>query len=198
MTDESYELFRRAVVERDRFAWAILAEHYRSLMIAWARRCQAARAVNESCEDLADRAFARAWAALTPERFVDFPSTAALLAYLRTCVTATAIDAARAQATYDRTASLLAASETPTPEQVALEQLDRDELWHLLSQLVSSEVERVVLVERFVFDLPPRAIQSRHPALFPDVTLVYASLRNLRERLRRNADLQQLYADRCA
>jgi DNA-directed RNA polymerase specialized sigma24 family protein len=198
MTDESYELFRQAVVDRDTFAWAMLAGRYRSLMIAWARRCQAARATHESCEDLADRAFARAWAALSPERFADFPSTAALLAYLRTCVTATAIDSARAQAAYERATSSLAANDTPSPEQIALEQLGRDELWELISRLVSSEAERVVVVERFVFDLPPRTIHSRHPALFADVPAVYASLRNVRERLRRNADLQQLYAEHCA
>ncbi len=58
-------------------------------------RCQAAQAAEESCEDLADRALARAWAALSPKRFAAFPSLPALLAYLRTCVTTTAIDAAR-------------------------------------------------------------------------------------------------------
>jgi DNA-directed RNA polymerase specialized sigma24 family protein len=198
MTDESYELFRRAIVERDMQAWAMLAERYRNLMIAWARRCQSTRIAHENCEDLADRAFARAWAALSPERFGDFPSTGALLAYLRTCVTATAIDSARAQAAYERATSLLAANDTPTPEQVALAQFGRHELWNMINRLVSSETERVVVVERFVLDLPPRIIQSRHPALFADVPAVYASLRNVRERLRRNADMQQLYAERYA
>ena len=75
MIDENYELFRQAVVERDVRAWTMLAERYRSLMVAWARRCQAARVSHESCEDLADRAFARAWAALSPQRFTDFPNT---------------------------------------------------------------------------------------------------------------------------
>ena len=198
MIDENYELFRQAVVERDMQAWATLAERYRSLMVAWARRCSAARVCHESCEDLADRAFARAWAALSPQRFADFPTTAALLAYLRTCVSATAIDSARAQAAYERATGSLAAGETPTPEQVTIEQLDRDELWCLINRLVSSEAERVVVVERFVYDLPPRTIQSRHTALFADVPAVYAALRNVRERLRRNADLQQLCHERCA
>src|SRR6187431_2463045 len=34
--DESYELFRRAVVERDAEAWTMLAARYRNLLIIWA------------------------------------------------------------------------------------------------------------------------------------------------------------------
>ena len=49
-------------------------------------------AVNESYEDLADHALARAWIALSPARFANFPSLGAVLAYLRACVTAAVVD----------------------------------------------------------------------------------------------------------
>jgi DNA-directed RNA polymerase specialized sigma24 family protein len=194
--DESYELFRRAVVERDREAWALLAARYRNLLICWAGRCRASQASQECSEDLADRALARAWAALTPERFAGFPNTASLLGYLRTCVSAAAIDAARSQMAYDRAASPVEPDPVPTPEQIALAQLGRDELWQLINALVKSEAERVAVVERFVLDLPPRAIQARHPALFADVSEVYTSIRRLCERLRRNPDLRHYNGDR--
>src|SRR5262249_33810519 len=100
--DDGYDLFRRAVVERDADAWATIAERYRRLLISWAVRCPAAQEAGEFSEDLADRALARAWAALSPERFAAFPSLAALLAYLRTCVAAAAIDAARTQGVHER------------------------------------------------------------------------------------------------
>jgi len=93
MCNDGYELFRRAIVEHEDEAWTAIAARYRSLMIAWAARCPALHTAEECCEDLADQAFARAWRALTPERFARFPSLAALLAYLRTCVTATVVDA---------------------------------------------------------------------------------------------------------
>ena len=92
-----YELFRRAIVERKDESWAAVAARYRPLMITWAARCPVVHAEGECCEDLADQAFARGWRALTPEGFARFPSLAALLAYLRACVTATTIDAARAR-----------------------------------------------------------------------------------------------------
>lgn len=193
--DDSYELFRRAVVERDTDAWAMIAARYRGLLISWATRCRARLAARELSDDLADRALARAWVALQPERFASFPNTAALLGYLRSCVTATVIDAARAQAAYERAMYPVERDPVPTPEQVALARLGRDELWRLVHQLVASEAERIALVERFVLDLPPRDIQARHPALFADVTVVYASIRNLCERLRRNQDLRRYYGE---
>jgi DNA-directed RNA polymerase specialized sigma24 family protein len=193
--DESYELFRRAVVERDTDAWAVIAARYRNLMISWAIRGQANYVLCEHGEDLADRALARAWAALRPERFATFPNTAALLAYLRTCVTATVIDAARTQAVYERIGRPAEHDTVATPEQLALARLGHDELWQLLNRLVTNETERVALIERFVLDLPPRDIQARHPVLFADVKVVYASIRNLCQRLRRNQDLRRYYAE---
>jgi len=77
---DSYELFRRAIVERDEQAWIDSAARYRPLLAAWASRCSASAALTESYDDLADQAFARAWSALSPERFANFPTLAALLA----------------------------------------------------------------------------------------------------------------------
>jgi DNA-directed RNA polymerase specialized sigma24 family protein len=196
--DDGYDLFRRAVQERDADAWAVIASRYRRLLIAWATRCSAARAAGEACEDLADRALARAWAALSPERFATFPSLSALLAYLRACVTATAIDAARARATHDRAVQHSERTDPIPMEQVVLERLDCAELWSIIAGLVKTEAERVVLVERFVLNLPPRAILARHSTLFADETAIYAAIRNLCDRLRRNPTLRRLYDKRGA
>lgn len=196
--DDSYELFRRAVAGRDATAWAEIAHRYRSLMISWALRCQASQVAGECAEDLADRALARAWAALTPERFAAFPNTAALMGYLRACVGAACIDAARAQAAHERALRPAEPAAGPTPEQDTIERMGAAEFWRLVSGLAVSEAERVALVERYVLDLPPRKIQARHPTLFADVSVVYTSIRNLCDRLRRNQDVRRLYAERSA
>jgi DNA-directed RNA polymerase specialized sigma24 family protein len=198
INDDGYDLFRRAVQERDAEAWAMIAARYRRLLIVWAARCQAAQMAEETCEDLADRALARAWAALTPDRFATFPNLPALLAYLRTCVTTTAIDAARTRATHDRLAQCADRTDPVSLEQAMLEHLDQAELWGIVAGLVKTEAERVVLTERFVWDLPPRTILARHPALFADVTAIYAAIRNLCDRLRRNPDLCRFYNQRRA
>jgi hypothetical protein len=181
---EGYELLRRAIVERDEQAWAESVARYRPLLAAWAARASARARIGERCEDIADQAIARAWAALAPERFAAFPSLGALLAYLRACVTAVVIDGARAQAAHERIAQRLVASAPQSPEQIVLERIGRAELWRLVSSVAETRQERAVLVESLVYDLPPRAILARHPELFADVADVYTVKRRLLRRLR--------------
>ena len=194
LPQDSYELFRSAVVDRNADAWAAIAERYRPLLISWVGRSQAASAAYERYEDLADEALARAWSALTPERFAGFPNIAALLAYLRVCVNAAVIDAARVRQAYDRASSLVEQRDEPALDFEVLERMGRDELWLYITSQPMTEAERVALVERYTLDLPPRAIQARHPDLFPTVTVVYTAIRNICDRLRRNPGLQALCA----
>ena len=170
---DSYELFRRAIVERDEQAWIESATRYRPLLAAWASRCSASAALTESYDDLADQAFARAWSALSPERFASFPTLAALLAYMRACVTTTVIDHARSELSRERMEQAIQADEVATPEQLIMDQFQRQEIWRLAETAVASEQERVVLRETFVYDLPPRAILRRHPDLFANAHAIY-------------------------
>lgn len=195
MRDDGYELFRRAVVERNSDAWEMIVARYRTMMIGWARRCEAADLAGEPFEDLADQALARAWRALSPERFDQFVNLAALLAYLRTCVTSTVIDAARSRAAAQRMAEWSELSASGAIEQSVLQQIERDELWRIAAGVIATEAERVALVERYVLDLTPRAIQARHPDMFPEVRRVYETIRNVLARLRRSRGLHDLYGD---
>lgn len=192
---DGYELFRRAFVERDEQAWAESTARYRPMLIFWAGRCSASATITDRCDDIADLAFARAWAAITPERFAKFPSIAALLAYLRACVTSTVIDCARSEIVNERLYQVAEADDVATPEQVVFKQLDCQELWRLANSLVHSEQERAVLVDAFVFGLRAHAILVRHPRLFANANEIYSAKRNLLERLRRCPELRQLYQE---
>jgi len=192
---DSYELFRRAIVERDEQAWIESATRYRPLLAAWASRCSASAALTESYDDLADQAFARAWSALSPERFASFPTLAALLAYMRACVTTTVIDHARSPVSRERIEQSIQAEEVATPEQLIMDQFQRQEIWRLAEAAIASEQERVVLRETFVYDLPPRAILRRHPDLFADAHTIYITKRNLFDRLQRCPELRQMYQE---
>jgi DNA-directed RNA polymerase specialized sigma24 family protein len=190
-----YELFRRAIVERDEDAWAAIYERYRSLLMSWAVSCSRKMWVNERYDDIADQALTRAWLALTPKRFAGFASLAALLAYLHTCVTATVIDHARAQAARQRMMQQIEVDTIATPEQIVLGRIEREQLWQLLVNCVTAKPEYTFLVERFVFELPPRLILVRHPELFTDIGALYAIRRNLLLRLQCNPALRQLYQE---
>jgi hypothetical protein len=190
--EEGYELFRRAIVEHDADAWAAIHARYRPLLAAWASRSDICTQSGEWVNDIADQALARAWVALTPERFAAFPSLAWLLSYLRTCVKATVIDSARALTSAERALGQLPAGIAETPEQIVLAGIDRDVLWRTMLELATTPAERIILVESFAYGLPPRAIQARHPRLFADVAAVYRAKRNLFARLQRSRDLVAL------
>lgn len=190
---DGYELFRRAITQRDAEAWYAIVTRYRSLLMSWAASCCSKMWVNERCDDIADQALTRAWLALSPERFAGFASLAALLAYLHTCVTATVIDHARAQAARQRTMQQIEVGTIAMPEQIVLGQIEREQLWQLIANCVTVEPEYTFLVERFVLELPPRVILARHPELFTDINALYAIRRNLLLRLQRMPELQWLY-----
>lgn len=192
---DGYELFRHAIMNRDEDAWAESTTRYRPLLVAWAVYCSARMTIVEHCDDIADQALARAWKAISPARFTQFHNLAALLAYLRTCVTAVVIDYVRAQSAVERALQRLEVAAVATPEQLVIEKISRVELWRLVSQVIETEQERVILVESFLLDLPPRAILTRHPTQFADITAVYNAKRNLLGRLQRNRDLQELRRD---
>jgi len=189
---EGYELFRRAITQRDAAAWAAIHAHYRPLLAAWAARCGACVQFGEWADDIADQALARAWVALTPARFAAFPTLARLLSYLRTCVTTTVIDSARARATVERGLQQLPSGMAETAEQIVLAALDRATLWRTVLELAATPAERIILVESFAYGLPPRAIQARHPQLFAGVAAVYSAKRNLFARLQRSRELTRL------
>jgi len=189
--DTGYTLFHQAIVDRDAEAWASICTCYQPLLMHWANQSCASMAIDESTMDLADQAFARAWAALTPICFGKFANLAALLGYLRRCVTSVAIDCVRAQTARSRMREQLDEHSVATPEQIVLHDADCRELWHLVSQVVATAQERTILDECFVLDLPPRLILTRHPDLFATIGAVYAAKRNLLERLRRSPELRQ-------
>jgi len=189
--DNGFEIFRRAIMLRDEAAWLEISLRYRPMLISWASREGSRGATDEHCDDIADRAFARAWAALSPERFAQFPNLSSLLGYLRTCVSATSIDMARSANARERAYQRVETSSIATPEDLVLERMERSELWHTAIEAAHSAQERVVLVENFLIELPPREILARHPDLFANIHEVYMAKRHLLSHLQRSAELRQ-------
>jgi len=190
--DPIYQTFHRAIFERNSDAWAEIAERYRPLMIAWAHRYRASVPITDFNEDLADQALGRAWAALSPEQFETFPSVAALMAYLRTCVRSTIIGCARVQRNQDRLCQI-EGGVSRHPGEEAVGRIACAELWKLLDALVDSPQEQIVLREAIINGMPPRQILAQYPGVFATISAVYAAKRNLLERLRRNPELRNRY-----
>ena len=193
----SYELFRRALVERNEAAWERLYIHYTALVDGWVRRSGAFASSGESSEFFVVGAFTKFWRAVTPERFDAFPTLAALLNYLRLCASSVVIDSVRVQSWAEMLPEeALTPARTPqcSPDEEALDHVAAVEFWQLIDGLLHDEGERAVVYGSFVLGLTPRALATRYQSLFADVYAVYAVKRNVLTRLGRNAQLRQLVA----
>ena len=80
-----------------------------------------------------------------------------------------------------------------TPEDVVCERLERAELWQTAIDAVACPQERVVLIESFLHELPPRDILARHPDLFDSIHDVYMAKRHLLNHLQRSAALREYF-----
>jgi hypothetical protein len=72
------------------------------------------------------------------------------------------------------------------PRRIAVAGFTSVEMWRIADRVAKTEQERAVLIDSFVYALPPRAILARHPDLFADVGAVYAAKRDLFRRLERH------------
>jgi DNA-directed RNA polymerase specialized sigma24 family protein len=192
---ERYEVFCLAITDRDPDALADVVAWYRPLLVAWARQRLARTPVEESCEDIADEAFARAWSALAATDLASFPSLAAVLGYLRACVASVVVDRARSHSSSPYPLTPTIVSSQPSPEQAVLAELNRAEIWSLVKRHIMTEHERIVVYESMVLCLPPRTILRRHPGVFDGVGAIYRIKRNLIERLRRDEALRRFWVE---
>ena len=196
-TRYSYELFRRAMVERSDAAWELVYSHYSPLVESWVRRCGAFASSGESSEFFVVSAFTRFWRAITPERFAQFPSLPALLQYLQRCTGCVVIDSVRAQSWAEMRGEESVGPQhisQTAPDEEAIERVGREEFWQFIATLLNDEPERIVVVESFVLGMKPGDIFARHQRHFASITEVYNLKRNVLNRLARNPELRRMLA----
>ncbi len=196
-TRYSYELFRRALVERSESAWEQLYRHYCGLVEGWVRRSGAFTSSGESSEFFVVGAFTKFWRAVTPDRFDSFPTLASLLHYLQLCATSVVIDSVRTQSWSEMVPEdAIGPSVMPhySPDEEALNRVHREEFWKLIDAQLHDEIERVVVYCSFILGLTPRAIFAKRGDLFNSVNDVYNVKRNVLGRLGRNTTLRQMFA----
>jgi hypothetical protein len=193
----AYELFRRALVERDEVAWEHVYTHYSSLVESWIRRSGALAGSGESSEYFVTLAFTRFWRAIGPDRFAAFPTLPSLLHYLQLCAGCVVIDSVRAQSWSE----MLPEEAIPfdrnvwtSPDEEAMERVNRQEFWSYIDSQLNDEAERAVVFDFFVLGMKPGDIYDRRQDLFSSIKDVYNVKRNVLGRLSRNSDLRRMLA----
>lgn len=205
-----FELFRRAILHRDEHCWSMLYSQYYRLVAQWitAFTKSSAPLLETPAEELIADAFTAFWRAFTNEKLQRAHGLSAVLGYLKTCATTAVLQAKRKeerrlkhvewdQALVDyQTAGRQ--GEQPSENQLEarmIEQATQATLWQLVNQSCHDQREQVLARLSFVADLKPSAILERHPELFTSVEEIYTLRRNLKNRLWRDKDLQELWGE---
>jgi DNA-directed RNA polymerase specialized sigma24 family protein len=192
-----FELFRRAIVDRNQSAWELVYSQYRPLVAGWVKDHAAYPSSGEEAQYFVNRAFERMWAALTPDKFAQFPDLKSVLCYLKMCVHSVILDQVRAAdlaiiASQDGVASLEGKANGMTVEDRALARVGQQEFWGEIDARLRSEKERLVVYGSFVLALKPREIYAQHRETFRDVKEVYRVKENVLARLGRDDELRRL------
>lgn len=196
-----FELFRRAVVEKNEAAWGLIVEQYRPLVVGWVERHPAYATIDENADQFAIHAFEKFWQAMTPQKFYSFPDLKALLSYLKMCVHSGVMDYLRAhkrsstEVELDErivaTASRTDAARRTGMEETVVQRVQGDELWRQIEARLKDGKERLVVHCIFVQDLKPRQIMTEYGDVFADVKEIYRVKENVLTRLRRDQALQR-------
>jgi len=191
-----FELFRRAILQRNERAWDRVYGQYQPLVAGWVERHSMFAAADEEVQYFMNRAFEKMWRVLTPEKFTDFPDLKSLLRYLQMCVHSVIVDAVRRQEQTQplddvRQSALQHTGGQPVEERV-LGRVQREELWSLLLERLKDEKEEKVLYGTFVLGLKPSQLYDEFQETFANVNEVYRVKENILARFRRDQDLLDL------
>ncbi len=189
-----YEIFRRAIVDRDNAAWDQVYRQYRPQLIRWVTRHTAYSGSGEEVDYFINRALEKMWTAIPASRFEKFSDLKSLLRYLQLCTQSVLLDHARTQARikfHQRVDLERAERETlnQPAERPNIGRVAERDFWTWLEGRMNDDGERSVLYASFVLDLKPREIFAHYPQLFADVREVYRLKENILGRLRRDPDI---------
>jgi len=186
--DDKYclEIFRRAVMLHDNYAWIALQRQFGENVRLWlgghSHRELALR--YESEQTYIDDAFRRFWQAVS-DQSLSFNTIASALSYLRLCLHCAIMDTLRAYAR----ANIEPIPEHGHPDEPQVEDhYHENEFWETIKSLLPGEKEQRVAYLHFHCNLKPREIIRYCPGEFHNEEEIYRLKRNIVERIQRNAN----------
>lgn len=195
-----YELFRRALVERDEEAWETLYHAYECLLASWI-----SKQISVPVETY-DALLSDVWMKLllyirTAEKFAQFANLGAVLAYLKCCTMTACVDYIRAQARMQSTTLSLETVDMSAHSVFAVEQdllydVRYQDLLHDVEPLLRTEQERIMVQVLLIEQEKPSTLLKWYPDLFDSVESIYWSRRKLVRRLQRSRVLKDQHLDR--
>jgi RNA polymerase sigma factor (sigma-70 family) len=198
-----FELFRRAIAERDGLAWDVIITQYRPLVAKWVNRWADKHPdfplAREEAEDFIAETFKRFWSHFTPAKFGKSQELEDVLKYLKMCVNSAILDIWRKMRLRqfdqksegeDEDEARGPAEPGPTPE----ESLQKGEIWKFIKIRLKDEKEHIVVHASFFLGLSPREIIFEFPNVFRNIEEIYQCKANVLARLGRDPDIRDLFS----
>jgi hypothetical protein len=190
-----FELFRRAVRDRDQFAWEMIYTQYNSLVAGWVIQNQRFEAAGEDVEYFVNGAFAKMANILTPSKFEGFSDLSFVLQYLKMCVHSVIVDFDRSahQEHWDSLDQIEEKeSDEPRVENQEADRAFRKAFWDWINARLHDEKEHAVIYGSFVLELKPQELLVHYQKVFVDLDEIYRVKQNVLARLRRDDEFQKL------
>jgi hypothetical protein len=178
------EIFRRAVVQHDNEAWAVLQQQLSESVRLWIGRHPYREAAlrHEREQNYVDDAFRRFWQAVSDQQLM-FSTLAGALSYLHLCLNCAIMDTLRL---YSRPREERIPDYGHPDEPLVEDHYYEDELWEIIQSLLPGVKERRVAYLLFHCNMKPREIVRRLPGEFRNEEEIYRLKRNIMERILRN------------
>lgn len=193
-----YELFRRALVQKDEAAWSLIYQQYEPQIVRWIRQNPAFRSTGQDADYFVSEVFAKFWHAVSPQKFSQqLTRLGAILLYLKKCVASTLYSYQRTlkkESMYVALEQVNIGISNPSSERPVeysvLQKVDVEQLWAVIEPLLKNEQEKVVVESAFLLGKKAKQIQAEYPHLFADTKSIYRTKENLLKRFRRNPKLR--------
>jgi len=199
-TSYCFELFRRAISQRDDSAWKAVLVQYKPSVARWVNRWADKHPdfplASTEEEDFIAEAFERFWKYFTPEKFNKSQKLEDVLKYLKMCVNGSISDIWRKMRRRQFDQELQDGEEGemhdpaepgPTPEEL----LQSNEFWQFIQTRLKDRKEYIIVYASISLALSPRQIIAEYPDVFHDVNEVYQCKANVWARLERDPDLRE-------
>lgn len=191
-----FELFRRAIQNKDERALELIIAQYQPLVARWVDRWMSKHpdltSFNEEAQDFVAQAFERFWVSFTPAKFDKSQNLAAVLRYLQMCVNGAITDAWRKFRRIQLELELGEEEREPAELQPSPEDLlQRDEFWLLIRKKSRDPKEYIVVYASFYLGLSPREILAEYPDEFRDIKEIYQCKANILDRLGRDEEFRE-------
>lgn len=191
-----YELFRRAVLDRDILARESINQVYALLVNSWVVRV-APKLGDEDQAILINDETDHFWSSYSAEKFKRALYLAQILKYWETCVSRATRKVwlkIGAIEQIEPDVELIDPNYQPVPD-IVDERIKRRAVWKIILSHCHDDLDQLIARRMIIEDMPPREIFESERNKFPNIQDVYRRIRNLTDRLKRDQRLKRLWEE---